>query len=143
MKQLTLRKKEVEYLDNFVRTGYEHARALTRARVLLLANDGKKDWEIQEVLRAGRSTIWRVKQNYLQHGLVAALTEKPRSGQPVKYNEKSKADIVAYACTTPPAGRKRWTVRLLAEELQTKKGFRTINRETVRLVLKKTTPNPG
>lgn len=143
MKQLTLHKKDVEYLNKFVRTGHESARALTRARVLLLANDGKKDWEIRDVLRAGRSTVWRVKQNYLQYGLAVALTEKPRSGQPLKYNEKSKADIVAYACTTPPAGRKRWTVRLLAEELRTKKGFRTINRETVRLVLKKTTPSLG
>jgi putative transposase len=143
MKQLTLRKREVKYLNKFVRTGYESARALTRARVLLLANDGKKDVEIQEVLRAGRSTVWRVKQNYLRHGLAAALTEKPRPGQPLKYNEKSKAGIIAYACTAPPAGRKRWTVRLLAEELRTKKGFRTINRETVRLVLKKTAPNLG
>lgn len=143
MKQLTLRKRDVKYLKNFVRTGYESARALTRARVLLLANDGKKAVEIQDVLHAGRSTVWRVKQNYLRYGLAAALTEKPRSGQPSKYNEKNKADIIAYACTTPPAGRKRWTVRLLAEELRTKKGFRTINRETVRLVLKKTTPNLG
>ena len=143
MTPTTLPKKELQYLTRFVKTGHKSARTLTRARVLLLASEDKTNKDIQAALHVGRSTIWRIKLNYSQHGLAFALTEKPRSGQPEKYDDKKKAEIVAYACTTPPEGRKRWTVRLLAEEIGKKRGFKTINRETIRLVLKKTRPNPG
>ena len=143
MKHRPIPKKELQYLTRFVKTGHQSARTLTRARVLLLASKDKPDKDIQTALQVGRTTIWRIKLNYAQHGLAFALTEKPRPGQPKKYDDKKNAEIVAYACTTPPAGRKRWTVRLLAEEIGKKQGFKTINRETIRLVLKKTRPNPG
>jgi putative transposase len=86
---------------------------LTRGRILLLENKGKKDIEIQDLLVVGRSTIWRVKNNYLNKGIEYALTERDRPGQPAKYDKKKKAEIIAYACTDSPKGRKRWTVRLL------------------------------
>ena len=139
MKQITLNKKEVKYLNHFIKTGSRSARALTRARVLLLANSGKKDADIQEALNVGRSTIWRIRLAYMHCDLRAALTERPRPGQPPKYDGKMRAEIVAFACTTPPAGRKRWSVRLIVEELRKKQGFSSINRETIRLTLKKTT----
>ncbi|MDR2545819.1 MAG: hypothetical protein LBD03_09900 [Methanobrevibacter sp.] len=53
-----------------------------------------------------------------------------------------KPNIVALACTDPPEGRKRWTIKLIAETLKGKKGFETLSRETVRLVLKKRTLKP-
>jgi len=143
MKKITLKKKEGAYLNHFIKTGNKSARALTRARVLLLTNDGKKDKDIQDALNVGRSTIWRIRLAYSNMGFMESLTEKPRPGQPSKYNEKKKAEIIAFACTTPPTGRKRWTVRLLADELKKKRGFRTINRESIRLTLKKTTQNLG
>ena len=143
MTPTTLQKKELQYLTRFVKTGHKSARTLTRARVLLLASEDKTNKEIRAALHVGRSTIWRIRLNYAQHGLAFALTEKPRSGQPKKYDDKKRVEIIAYACTTPPEGRKRWSVRLLAEELGKKQGFKTINRETIRLVLKKTTSNRG
>src|SRR3989338_1619392 len=143
MAKIKLKKKDIEYHNTFVGKGSKKARALTRARILLLANKGKKDVEIQELLAAGRSTVWRVKNNYLNKGVEYALTERDRPGQPVKYDKKKKAEIIAYACTNPPEGRKRWTVRLLAEELSKKEGFESVNRESIRLILKKVTPNPG
>ncbi len=133
----------MNYLSTFIGKGSKKARAFTRARVLLLASKGKKDVEIQELLSVGRSTIWRVKNNYLKKGVDYALTERERSGQPVKYDGKKKAEIIAFACTTPPAGRKRWTVRLLAEEIGKEENFETINRETIRVVLKKVTQSRG
>jgi len=133
----------MKYLNSFVRQGNKSARALTRARILLLAHQKEKDVNIQKMLSVGRSTIWRVKNNYLNQGIDYALTERERPGQPQKYLKKHKLEIIAYACTTPPKGRKRWSVRLLAEELQKKKGFTTINRESIRLVLKKTTLSRG
>lgn len=143
MIKIKLKKSEIKYLDAFLHKGKHKARALTRARILLLINKGKKDLEVQDLLTVGRTTIWRVKNNYFKSGLEYALTERERPGQPIKYDTKKKADIIASACTTPPEGRKRWTVRLLAEEMKKKRGFKTINRESIRLTLKKATPNLG
>jgi putative transposase len=143
MAKIKLKKKEINYLNDFVKKGTKSARMLTRARTLLLEHKGIKDVEIQQLLSVGRSTIWRVRNNYLEKGIEYALTERERPGQPQKYDKKKSAEIVAYACTTPPEGRKRWTIRLLAEELHMQNGFETINRETIRLVLKKATPNHG
>lgn len=143
MAKIKLQKREIDYLNAFVRKGNKKARAVTRARILLLAHKGKKDVEIQELLAVGRSTVWRVRNNYLNKGVEYALTERDRPGQPVKYNKKKKAEIIAKACTTPPEGRKRWTVRLLAEEMSKQEGFKTINRESIRLTLKKVEPSPG
>ena len=67
----------------------------------------------------------------------SALNDIPRSGQPKKYGVKEETDIIALACTDPPDGRKRWTIRLLAENLREKEGFESLSRETVRIVLKK------
>ena len=89
------------------------------------------------------NTVYNIKKKYLEEGLDVALSEKPRSGQPVKYDEKKKALIIAKACTAAPEGRKRWTVRLLAENIREQEDFKTINRETIRLILKKATPSHG
>ena len=143
MAKIKLKKREIDYLNTFVKKGKARARTLTRARILLLIDKRKKDLEIQDLLSVGRSTIWRVRNNYHNHGLEYALTERDRSGQPVKYNQKKKIEIIAKACTTPPEGRKRWTVRLLTQEMSKQNGFKTINRETIRLTLKKVAPNLG
>lgn len=143
MTKIKLKKSEINCINRFVKKGEKSARALTRARILLLAHKGEKDVEIQWLLAIGRSTIWRVKKNYLSKGVDYALTERDRPGQPIKYGKRKRVEIIAQACTTPPGGRKRWTVRLLAEELSKKEGFETINRESIRLILKKTTPNLG
>jgi putative transposase len=143
MAKIKLKKEEVKHLNSFVKRGNKSARSLTRARILLLSHKGKKDVEIQELLNIGRSTIWRIKKIYAGKGIEYALTERERSGQPIKYDKKKKAEIIAYACTNPPEGRKRWTVRLLAEEISKEKGFETVNRESIRLTLKKVEPNHG
>lgn len=137
MAKFKLQKREIDYLSVFVKKGNRKARALTRARILLLIDKGKKDVEIQDLLTVGRSTVWRVKNNYLDKGVEYALTERDRPGQPLKYDKKKKTEIIAKACTNPPKGRKRWTVRLLAEEMGKQEGFKTINRESIRLTLKK------
>jgi transposase len=137
MKRIRLNDKEVEYLRAFVKKGRKSARELTRARILLLVNEGRTENEIKDILGICRATVSNVKKRYRKEGLQRALTEKPRPGQPRKYTDKQKAEIIAMACTDPPRGMKRWTIRLLTEEMRKKKDFKTINRETVRLVLKK------
>jgi len=109
----------------------------------LLSNQQNGDTEIAETLDVGRNTVWRTKEKYRKEGLQRALTEKPRSGQPKKYVEMHEAEIIAQACTESPDGRKRWTLELLTEEMRKKDGFETINKESIRLILKKAKLNLG
>jgi len=137
MGRMELTEKEEGYLDAFVKKGRRSARELTRAYVLLLLNDGRTEIEIKDTLRISRATVSNIKRRYREEGLQAALTEKPRSGQPKKYAERHEAEVIAQACAKPPDGRKRWSLVLLTEEMRTREGFETINRETIRLILKK------
>ncbi len=141
--KIKLKEEERDFLEDFVKKGTKKARAIARANVLLLVDDGYSSKSISETTRVHRQSIWRIKKRYLEEGLESALEEKPRSGQPRKYTEKHEAEIIALACTTPPKGRKRWSLVLLTKELVKKKGFETINRESIRLVLKKAGLSPG
>jgi len=141
--KIKLKKTERKFLKEFVLKGVKKAREIARANILLLADKGQNTNNISKVTGIHRQRIWRVKKRYLDDGLKAALEEKPRSGQPVKYDDKKKAEIIATACTTPPVGSNNWSVRLLVEEFKNKKGFDTINREVIRLILKKAKQNPG
>ena len=87
--------------------------------------------------------LFRSDTNYLEHGLKYALTDNVRTGQPRKYSDKQEAEVIALACSESPQGRKRWTIRLLTEHLQKNRGMKTINRESVRLILKKTNLSLG
>jgi len=143
MGRIKLTEKEVEYLSDFVKKGRKSARELTRAHVLLLVNDGKTEMAIKDMLRISRATVSNIKKRYCEEGLQSALTEKPRPGQPKKYTERHEAEIIAQACTKSPDGSKRWSLTLLTEELRNKEGFETINRESIRLILKKAKQNRG
>ena len=141
--KIKLKKEERKFLKNFVLKGVKKAREIARANILLLADKGQNTSNISKVTGIHRQRIWRVKKRYLTEGLNAALEEKSRSGQPVKYDDKKKAEIIATACTTSPVGSNHWSVRMLVEEFKNKKGFESINREVVRLILKKAKQNPG
>ena len=136
--KIKLEKKERKFLKDFLRKGTKKARAIARANVLLLADEGWETYTISKMVNVHRQRVWRIKKRYLKEGLKSALEEKLRSGQPPKYTDRHKAEIIATACTKAPSGRKRWTIQLLAKKLRKKKGFKTINRETIRLTLKKT-----
>ena len=135
--QIKLKKEERKFLENFIKKGTKKAREIARANVLLLLDEGWEVSEIAKIVKTHRQRIWRIKKRFLKEGLESTLEEKPRSGQPRKYTKKHEAEIIAQACTSAPKGRKRWTVRLLTKEVKKKKGFKAINRESVRLVLKK------
>ena len=108
-----------------------------RALVLLLIDYGIKNVEIAELLDISPNTVTNIKNNYINGGIEFAIGDKPRSGQPKKYDIEKETEIVALACTDPPEGNKNWTTRLLAEILREQEGFETINRESVRIILKK------
>jgi len=119
------------------------ARAIKRANVLLLADDGYGRGDISKIVNIHERSVSRIKKRYLVDGLEHLVEEKPRPGQPKKYKEKERAEIIALACTSPPKGRKKWTVRLLAEETKKTAGLKNVNRESIRLILKKAKLNPG
>ena len=137
-----LKSKDREFLINLTKTGNRNSREFERAYVLLALDKGKKHAEISEFYNVSRITIWRVKNKYLESGAKEAIKDEPRPGQPRKYDETDNADIIALACTKAPEGRARWTIRLLEKTLKEKKGM-TINRESIRLLLKKTNVSLG
>lgn len=135
--QLRLTKKEIEFLENEKKVGKLSVRKFNRINILLLLHKSKRNSEIEDFLDVDRITIWRTKVRYLEQGIEKAIEEEERPGQPPKYSTDHEAELAALACGPCPSGRKRWTIRLLAEALKAKPGFETINRESVRLVLKK------
>ena len=133
----TLARKDVVRLRQWER-GKKSARELNRARALLLLHRGQRECGIARALGIDRKTVWRTKLRYGVGGITAALEEKPRSGQPKKYTSRQETELVAHTCSTPPEGRKRWTLELLSEKMRAcARGCTTMNRETVRLMLKK------
>ncbi len=136
MAQLRLSTKDRQQLKTMTRKGTYSARVLNRARILLLSDRNKSDTEISESLQLGRTTVYRIKKRYQRKGLSFALEENPRPGQPKKYSEHDKAEIIALVCSTPPTGAQRWSLRLLTEEAA-KVSKRKPRRESVRLILKK------
>jgi putative transposase len=144
MKQkLKLKAAEVNFLKEFKNLGHKSIREINRANILLLLNKGKSVKDIMDFLDVDRTTIWRTETKCLQSGVANALLELERPGQPVKYTMKHETELVALACSKRTTGTRRWTVRSLTEELKQKEGFETINRETVRLILKKTNVSLG
>ena len=138
-----LKSKDREFLVNLTKTGNRNCREFERAYVLLALDKGKKHEEITEFYNVSRITTWRIKAKYLHEGVQEAIKDEPRPGQPIKYNEKDKAEIIAMACSKAPEGRTRWTIRLIEKTLKQKKIMVTINRETIRLILKKTNVSLG
>ena len=135
--QVNLNKKELSYLESQKKAGNLSLRRYNRINVLLLLHKGKKSSEIEDFLDVDRITIWRIKKRYQEQGIEKALEEEERSGQPKKYDTNQEAELAVLACGPCPEGRSRWTIRLLTETLRKKSGFETINRESVRLALKK------
>jgi len=133
---------EREELCHLVKRGQHSSRKVTRARILLLAATGSTDEQIVAALSCGINTVERTRRRFVEEGL-GCLKERPRRGQARKLTGKQEAHLVALACSTPPTGRARWTLSLLADKVVELKFASTIARETVRQVLKKTNLNPG
>lgn len=133
-----LKQKEKELLKQLVSKGKERARKLTRCRILLLADEGMKDTRIIEALKVARNTVRQVRSRYIQKGLEASLNEQPRSGAPKKFSGRQKAKITAIACSEPPEGRSRWTLRLIADKIVELEITDSISYKTVERILKKT-----
>ena len=132
-----LTEEERTYLLDFIKSGERSARKLNRARILLLADEGKADSEIAEALHTGTATVQRTRQRFVEGNLEGDLNERPRPGGQKKLDEKGEAILETLAQSKPPDGRKRWTLQLLADRLVQLKIVDSISYETVRHELKK------
>ena len=129
-------------LEQLLHKGKSNARKLTRARILLHADEGETDAEIATALTVGVATVERTRQRFVEANL-EALHDRPRPGGQCKLSGKQEAHLIAVACTPAPEGHTRWTLQLLAEQVVTLGFAQSIARETVRQVLKKTRSSRG
>jgi transposase len=144
--QVKLSRSERDHLENLISTGTEKARKLTRARILLKADAGWVDKEIANALDVGRATVGRIRKRYVAEGLDTALNrKKPRRQYDRKIDGADEAQLIALACSEPPEGYVRWSLRLLSERLVTLEQVEveSVSHETVRQVLKKTNSSLG
>jgi transposase len=131
---------------DFVAQGKKSARAITRARILLLSDEGRKEREVTEILRVARGTVSQVRKKYQQKGrtpILELLHEAPRSGRPITLDSRVEAKTTMIACSVPPPGRGRWTLHLIADKLVKLAVTETISHESVRRLLKKTSSSRG
>ena len=141
---VTLTLEERHELEQLVTTGKAAARKLLRAWTLLKADSSPQgyawtDEQIHQTFGVGLVTIYRVRQSFVEDGLHAALTRRPPSRhRPRKFDGDQEAHLIALACSPPPTGRRRWTMRLLADKMVELGHCPTVSPETVRQTLKKT-----
>jgi transposase len=144
--EVELSASERDHLENIVSSGTEKARKLTRARILLKADDGWTDPQIQAALDVSRPTVERVRRKYVVEGLNAALNrKKPNREYERKIDGRDEAHLIALVCGDPPAGYAKWSMRLLAERFVALEQVEveTVSHETIRQVLKKMNLSPG
>ena len=147
---VTLTADERHQLAALIAAGRAAAQKLAHARILLKADqaDGGPGWtddRIAEAVEVSTDTVGRVRQRFVEDGLDAALARKPqaRPSRERKLDGRAEARLIALACSTPPDGRKRWTLTLLADRLVELEVVDSIGRETVRQALQKTTSSRG
>lgn len=131
------------FLESFRIKGQHLAREVTRAHILSALDASVPAAQIEQVLGVSRMVIWRTQSAYREKGLDYALYDAPRPGQPAKYSTAQQAEVVALACSQPPQGAARWTVRLLTIAARHRPKLEGVNRESIRQILKKTSVNLG
>ena len=132
-------------LDALVRKGKASALTITRARILLKADQGEDgegwtDAQVAEALNVAAKTVFNVRRRWVEEGLEAALRRKKQDcpSRSRKLDGEAEAKLVAICCGPAPKGRARWTLRLLADKLVELEAVDSISPETVRSTLKKT-----
>jgi transposase len=143
--RVTLTQEERKELESMTRRGKTHARRFIHARALLLCDAGADGpaWNVSDVATALGVTsraIEHLKKRFVEDGLEAALERKPREKPPreVTFDGAFEARLIALACSDVPEGRRRWTVRLLADKAVELRLAASVSHMTVQRVLKKT-----
>jgi transposase len=136
-------------LEQMIAAGRHAAAALVHARVLLKADTGAAgpgwaDDAVADALECGPSTVARVRKRFAQDGFDAAVRrKKPAGRQYRKLDGQQEANLVALACSAPPEGKGRWTLKMLADRLVELEVVDAVSDEAVRRTLKKTCSSRG
>jgi len=130
--RVELNQAERSELTALLSGGKHAARKLKRAQILLATDAGASDEDIATSVGVGGSTVYRTKRRFVEGNLEGALSEEPRPGAGRKLSGKQEALLVATACSSPPEGRARWTLELLAGAMVKLTVHDSISRETVR-----------
>jgi transposase len=130
--RVELNEAERAQLTAMLSGGRHAARKLKRAQILLAADAGISDEAIAGSVSVGGSTVYRTKRRFVEGNLDVALSEEARPGAARKLSGKDTALLVATVCSSPPEGRKRWTLDLLAGAMVGLTEHEALSRETVR-----------
>lgn len=141
--KLHLNRKDRLLLQSFRTKGLHRAREINRAHILAALDRDIPESQIMAMLGVGRTALWRTRAAYLKGGLEFALHDEARPGQPRHFDTNAEAKVAALACSEPPQGAKRWTLDLLTRAMRKQAEIRSISRDTIRLMLKKTASNRG
>ena len=146
-KEIRLNEEDRQELQKMNKSGKHSARVLGRARVLLLLDQsqgkGKKPKEIAEAMMISMSTVYNIKNRYLEGGVEQAINERPRPGAAPKITGEVEARLLAITCSDAPEGHERWTLRLLADKLVELELVESISHVAVGEVLKKMKSSRG
>jgi transposase len=135
---------ERDHLKSLIAAGTAPARKLTHARILLKADQSSEgpgwvDEQVAEAVEVSQPTISRVRKQYFEEGLEAALNRRPPNRHyHRKLDGEQEARLVALACSEPPEGLARWSLRLLADRMVELEVVEDLSYQTVRRTLKKT-----
>jgi transposase len=138
-----LDERERNELEQLTTKGRSGARKIRRARILLLADEGRIDKEIASFLGSAVTSVERVRKRFVEEGLEAALSERPRPGAARKLDGRQEAFLMALACSDVPEGKGHWSMRMLAQRLVELEVVDEISDETVRRTLKRGTSSHG
>lgn len=138
--EIRLTQEERTFLIDKTSSGDWSARKIKRAQVLLKTDKNQKkpleDSEVAEELHCSRSIVPIIRARFAKQRL-KSLEDKPRAGRPKKFDGESEAHIIATACSNPPEGRERWTLRLIADRVVRLTEVETCSHSTVGNILKK------
>ena len=130
-----LSKQERHEINRMLSGGLQPVRTVLRALALRQLAAGQTIRKVAASVGLTPKTVWLTSQRYQQGGLERALYERARPGAAALLDAPQRQHIIALACSAPPAGRARWTVRLLAEEAVKRKLVPRVGRETIRVLL--------
>lgn len=133
--RVRLKKGEREKLGEVLSGGVQPVRTILRALALSHLHAGKSTTEVAAMVRLTAKAVRQIGRRYENAGLDAALYDKPRPGAAPALDDSQRQRIIAMVCSDPPAGRARWTVRLVAEEAVKRKLVPPVGRETIRILL--------
>ena len=141
--KVQLSSKERTGLQKLISAGVAPARKLTRARILLKVDDGLTKTEVSQALDVSINTVTNICRSFQEQRLEALERKKPDREYEHSLDGEAEAYLIAIACSAPPEGRERWTLRLLQREMVKRKYVVKVSHETVRTTLKKTNSSRG